>query len=175
MSIDYKPPALRAKGLDVVGKEMNAWKAACTLETFVHKYIKVKSHGTTFATAAEVFENPKGDYSEHSVLLAALCRATGIPARVVFGYMYASGIFGGYVWVEVWIKDQWYPLDAVLGEGYVGATHITMSTSSLKTGTLLDALSNTTQGTGIHEIRILEFTHGNETVVVEVDSKESSR
>jgi transglutaminase-like putative cysteine protease len=165
-------PPLRAKALEVVGQEADAWKAAGSLEEFVHDYIEDKSHGTSFATAAEVFEEPKGDCSEHSVLLVALCRAAGIPARVAFGYLYASGIFGGHMWVEVWIHDQWYPLDATLSKGRAGPTHITMSTSSFRSGTVADALSNTTQSTGIQEIRILEYTRGKRTVVVEKDAQE---
>lgn len=162
---DY--PALKAKALEVVGEETDAWKAACLLEKFVHHYIKNKNHGTAFASAAEVFENPKGDCSEHSVLLTALCRAAGIPARVVFGYMYVSGIFGGHMWSEVWIGDQWYPIDAVNGRGRVGPTHITFTTSSLKNGGLTDAYANLIQTTGTIEITILEYTHGDKTVVVE--------
>jgi hypothetical protein len=167
---DY--PALRAKALDVVGEDTDAWKSACLLERFVYDYIEDKNYGTGFATAAEVFENPRGDCSEHGVLLAALCRATGIPARVAIGYMYIAGIFGGHMWAEVWIQGDWYPIDGVVGIGRVGPTHITFSTSSLKEGGLIEAFANVIQYLGNLEISILEFTHGDKTVVVDEGFKD---
>ena len=122
---------LQRKALEIVGDETDAWKAACLLENFVNKHIKEISFGTAQASAAEVLENATGDCSEHAVLLAALCRAAGIPARVAIGYMYIAGIFGGHMWAEVWIDGDWYPIDGVVGIGRVGPTHITFSTSSL--------------------------------------------
>jgi hypothetical protein len=161
---DY--PKLKAKALEVVGEETDAWKAACLLERFVHDYIKDKNMLTGFATAAEVMENPRGDCSEHGVLLAALCRAAGIPARLVLGYMYIGGIFGGHMWAEVWIAGDWYPIDGVMGISRVGPTHITFSTTSLHKGGLGDAFTSLVQGLGNLEITILEFTRGDKTVKV---------
>ena len=40
------------------------------------------------ATAAEVARSREGDCTEHAVLLAALARARGIPARVAMGLVY---------------------------------------------------------------------------------------
>lgn len=161
---DY--PKLKAKALEVVGGETDAWKAACLLERFVHDYIKDKNMLTGFATAAEVMENPRGDCSEHGVLLAALCRAAGIPARLALGYMYLGGIFGGHMWAEVWIAGDWYPIDGVMGIGRVGPTHITFSTTSLYKGGLGDAFTSALQGLGNLDIAILEFTRGDKTVKV---------
>jgi len=159
-------PGLRQKALEVVGAESDAWKAAVLLERFVQEYIADKNFGTGFATAAEVFENPCGDCSEHGVLLAALCRAVGIPARVAVGYMYLGGIFGGHMWAEVWIGGEWYAIDGVMGIGRVDPTHITFSTSSIKGGGLAEDFVATSQALGNLDITILEFTHGDKTVVV---------
>lgn len=159
-------PGLKAKAQEVVGGETDAWKAACLLEHFVWEYISDKNFGTGFATAAEVFENPRGDCSEHGVLLAAMCRAAGIPARVAMGYMYLGGIFGGHMWAEVWINGEWYPIDGVMGIGRVDPTHITFCTSSLKDSGVGDAFVSAVQGLGNLEITILEFTRGDRTIKV---------
>ncbi|MHC4944118.1 MAG: transglutaminase-like domain-containing protein [Planctomycetota bacterium] len=157
-------PALKAKALEVIGLETDAWKAACKLENFVYTYIADKNFGTGFATAAEVLDNPCGDCSEHGVFLAALCRAVGIPARVAMGYMYLGGIFGGHMWAEVWIDGEWYPLDGVMGIGRVDPTHITFTTSSLKEGGLGASFAKAIQGLGNLDLEILEITRDGETI-----------
>lgn len=158
-------PGIQAKALEVVGDETDAWKAACLLEKFVFEHIKEKNFGTGFASAAEVLEDGCGDCSEHGVLLAALCRAAGIPARVAMGYMYLGGIFGGHMWVEVWIKDNWYPIDGVMGIGRVDPTHITFCVSSLKDGGLGQAFASAVQGLGNLDLEILEITRDGKTTV----------
>jgi len=159
-------PPLRSRAMEIVGDETNAWKAACLLESFVYRHITDKNFGTGFATAREVFENRCGDCSEHGVLLAALCRAVGIPARVAMGYMYLGGIFGGHMWAEVWIDGEWYPLDGVMGIGRVDPTHIRFCTSSLQNGGIGEAFASALQGLGNLEIKILEFTRGDDVVKV---------
>ncbi|MHC4945207.1 MAG: transglutaminase-like domain-containing protein [Planctomycetota bacterium] len=157
---------LRAKALEVVGEERDAWRAACLLERFVFEYIADKNMGTGFASAAEVLDNPCGDCSEHGVFLAALCRAAGIPARVAMGYMYLGGIFGGHMWAEVWIEGEWYPLDGVIGVGHVDPTHIRFTTSSLNEGGIGQAFAKILTALGNLEIKILEFTREGETVKI---------
>jgi len=159
-------PGLREKALDVVGGETDAWKAACLLEHFVFEYIADKNFGTGFASAAEVFEDRCGDCSEHGVLLAALCRAAGIPARVAMGYMYLGGIFGGHMWAEVSINGEWYAIDGVMGIGRVDPTHITFTTSSLNKGGMGESFAAAVQGLGNLEITILEFRRGDKVVKV---------
>ncbi len=47
-----------------------------------------------------------------SALLVALCRARGIPARLVGGYLLYRSRPGNHYWAEVWIADQgWTPFD----------------------------------------------------------------
>jgi len=159
-------PALIAKALEVVGNETDAWKAACLLERFVFEYISDKNFGTAFASASEVLENRSGDCSEHGVLLAALCRAAGIPSRVAMGYMYLGGIFGGHMWVEVWIEGGWYAIDGVMGIGRVDPTHICFTTSSLRDGGLGASFAQAVQGLGNLKLTILEFGRGEKTIKV---------
>jgi transglutaminase-like putative cysteine protease len=157
---------LRAKAHEVVGEEREAWRAACLLERFVFEYIADKNMGTAFASAAEVLANPSGDCSEHGVLLAALCRAVGIPSRVALGYMFLGGIFGAHMWAEVWIDGAWYPLDGVIGAGRVDPTHIRFTTSSLNEGGIGLSFAEILTALGNLEIKILEFTLDGEVVKI---------
>jgi hypothetical protein len=100
-----------------VGDTKDAAAAAEKIEKFVHGYIR-PAYSSVFASAVEVADERKGDCTEYAVLTAALCRAAGIPARVVVGYVYVDyynfkwNIFVPHAWVEVYIADKWVGLDA---------------------------------------------------------------
>lgn len=101
-----------------IGGTEDAAKAAKQIESFVAGYIQKKDLSVGYASAAEVAQSRQGDCSEHAVLTAAMCRAVGIPARIVCGVLYVDSfanrksIFGGHMWVEAYIKDKWIGLDA---------------------------------------------------------------
>jgi len=88
------------------------------IEKFVCEYISDKNLSVGYASAAEVAQSREGDCTEHAVLVAALCRAVGIPARVTVGLVYVDSfggqenIFGPHAWAEVNINSKWYGLDA---------------------------------------------------------------
>jgi len=112
----------------------DAASAARQIEAFVDGYITQKDMSVGYASAAEVAQSRKGDCSEHAVLAAAMCRAVGIPARVVCGVVYADSfmsqqsIFGGHMWTEVYLDGKWYGLDATRSEqqGF-GPGHIALA------------------------------------------------
>lgn len=118
----------------VAEREEDPWKIATALESLVFRTINKKNFSQTFATAAEVAKDREGDCTEHAVLLAALCRARGIPARGAMGLVYypqAQG-FAYHMWTEVWLNDRWVPLDATLGRGGIGAGHLKLAHSNLQ-------------------------------------------
>ncbi|HTN74799.1 MAG TPA: transglutaminase-like domain-containing protein [Pirellulaceae bacterium] len=125
----------------VVPGEKDPWKVAVALERYVRGIIKTKNFSQAFASAAEVAKNKEGDCTEHAVLLAALCRARGIPARGAMGLVYyaPSGGFAYHMWTEVWIDDRWIPLDATLAQGGIGAAHLKIAQSNLKGADALSA------------------------------------
>jgi hypothetical protein len=125
----------------VAPRESDDWRLAQALEAHVHQIIEAKNFSQAFASAAEVAETLEGDCTEHAVLLAALCRARNIPARVAIGLVYypAQQGFAYHMWNEVWIKDRWIPLDATLGLGGIGAGHLKLAESSLHGATAYSA------------------------------------
>jgi hypothetical protein len=118
------------------------WKTTVALERYVAESIKKKNFSQAFATAGEVAQSLEGDCTEHAVLLAALCRARKIPARVAFGLVYypPEQGFAYHMWNEVWISDRWIPLDGTLGMGGIAADHIKLGDSSLSSGSGLAAM-----------------------------------
>jgi len=131
--IQSDDPLIVAMAKEAAGTETDPWRTAQALERFVHERIRAKNFSQAFATAAEVAKTLEGDCTEHAVLLAALARARGIPARVVIGLVFvpsANG-FGYHMWTEVYVDGRWVPLDATLGRGGTGAAHLKLTHSNL--------------------------------------------
>ncbi|MGE3803990.1 MAG: transglutaminase family protein, partial [Gemmataceae bacterium] len=96
--------------------------------------MKNKNFTEAFATADHVAKSLEGDCTEHAMLTAAMCRAAGVPSRTAIGLVYvdaaAGPTMGFHMWTEVWVDGQWLPIDATLGRGYVGASHLKISDHS---------------------------------------------
>jgi transglutaminase-like putative cysteine protease len=115
------------------------------MRRFVHEYIDGKGLDVGFATASEVARQRQGDCTEHGVLLAAMLRADGIPARVAGGLVYIDrfegrrGIFGYHMWAQALLETAdgpaWTDLDGALSETAASdATHIALAVSPLADG-----------------------------------------
>ena len=114
------------------GHTTDAAVAARRIRDFVAAYVTKKPLAVGYASATEVAASRQGDCTECAVLLAALCRAVGIPAQVVFGLAYSDRFadrkytFAPHAWCRVFLGGRWYHLDAARDDGYeVG--HIALS------------------------------------------------
>lgn len=132
--INSDDPAVIALMKKAVGNATDPWQKATAIKHWVFENIKTKNYKTAFAPASEVAVNLAGDCTEHSVLVAAMCRAAGIPARVAVGLIYGEtqGGFGGHMWNEVYINRRWVALDAAFDQSDVDAVHLKLSDSSLE-------------------------------------------
>ncbi len=142
---------------EVAPQETDPWRLACELERYVKRTVQLKNYSTAMATAAEVAESLEGDCTEHAMLLAALCRARQIPARVAIGLVYhppAQG-FAYHMWTEVWIEDRWIGLDATLGQGGIGAAHLKLAVSSMEGSSAFADMLPIVQVIGRLELEIL--------------------
>jgi transglutaminase-like putative cysteine protease len=116
-----------------VGGASDAWEKVVRIEQWVATNLKNKNFSVAFAPASEVARNLTGDCTEHGVLTAAMCRAAGVPARVVLGLVYAEplGGFGFHLWNEVYVNRRWVAVDATYHQTSVDAVHIKLSDASL--------------------------------------------
>lgn len=132
--IQSDDPAIVNMAREAVGAEKDPWKIACILERLVRSKVRSKNFTQAFLSAAEVARSGEGDCTEHAVLLAALCRAQRIPARVAIGLVYFAPLegFAYHMWNEAWIGDRWIPLDGTLGLGGIGCGHLQLASSNLK-------------------------------------------
>lgn len=121
-------PDIRSLAREIVGDEKDAMKAAELIIAAVFHGIAKEAGVRGSATATEVLRNGAGDCTEHAVLVVALMRAAGIPARVVDGIVLAanedgSGVAGYHAWAEIWL-GQWVGVDATVGEVGTSARYL---------------------------------------------------
>jgi transglutaminase-like putative cysteine protease len=141
-----------------VGETKDPWEVARTLERFVHQYIRNASFSDAFATAAEVAAKPVGDCKAHAMLLAAMCRAAGLPSRVAVGMIYLADkrAFAYHMWTEAYIDDRWIPLDATLGLGGIGGAYLKLTHSNLSGASAYGSFLSVMKVAGNLEIEILD-------------------
>jgi hypothetical protein len=119
-----------------VGDTTDASEAVKKIESFVAEYILNKGLSVGYASAIEVVESKQGDCTEYAVLSAAMCRAVGIPSRVVMGLAYVENYmglehrFGGHAWTEAYVGSKWVGIDSSFkgaGLGGYGPGHIALA------------------------------------------------
>lgn len=131
LAIESNDPAIREKALELTDGATDSWDAACRLSFFVATEIRDDIPGG--GSALGTLRTGKAECGGHSRLLAALCRAVGIPVRTVMGCMYTGikgGTFGQHMWDEVHMGEAgWIPVDATAHEvDYIDAGHIRLGT-----------------------------------------------
>jgi len=138
-------PEIRRLAREVAGDARGAYEAARRLSDHVYRTLE-KAYGASHDRASDVLAAGKGDCTEHAVLLVALARALGIPARGVHGLVYARYGDGPHAlywhaWAEVRSGGEWIPMDPTFGQPVADATHLALGGGSqVDTVGLLGAL-----------------------------------
>jgi transglutaminase-like putative cysteine protease len=125
--IQSDDPVLIEKAQEITRGSKDSWEAACRLSRWVSENIGYAIPGGL--TARKTYDTKAGECGSHSILLAAFCRAVGIPARVIWGCMYVpnyGGAFGQHGWSEIYMgKAGWITVDSTASEiDYVDSGHI---------------------------------------------------
>lgn len=107
-------------------------QSMAALTAFVRRHVADKGLGVAYASARTTLDARAGDCTEHALLLVALARSVGIPARVVTGIAYAERfagrdrVFVPHAWATAYVDGAWRGFDAALPDG-AGAGHIAFS------------------------------------------------
>ena len=110
------------------------YETALALTTWTAEHLSMDA-GIVMAPASELIRDRKATCMGYATLLAALARAAGLPSRVVMGYVYYGGIWGGHAWTDIRVDGQWLPFDgAVFAPGIASATRLAVGASSLADG-----------------------------------------
>lgn len=166
LMINTDDPQLIELAKKAAGGETEPFNLGDKLRRFVTDYVTTKSLNIGFGTASEVCRSRQGDCSEHGVLLAALGRLNGLPARVAVGVVYLptfggqKNVFGYHMWTQFFIDGRWIDFDAALRESQCSPIRIAFATSSLKNTGLADLSLPLLSKIGAIDIDILEIETG---------------
>jgi transglutaminase-like putative cysteine protease len=125
-NIESDDPELIDLAQKITKESVNLWEASCRISNWVADNIE----GSILdGSAKETYEQKSGLCGAQSKLMAALCRAAGIPARVVWGCMYTQeydGSFGHHAWNEVFMGEAgWIAVDVSTHEpDFIDSGHI---------------------------------------------------
>jgi len=148
---------LKALAAKILGGEKTLFDAALKLRRFVADNMKFDL-GIALAPSSEILRDRRGTCVGYATLLAALARAVGIPSRVVIGYVYAQGMFGGHAWTEVLADGRWIPIDAAIpSAGVADAARIGLAAASFRDGAGSLAAGPATKIFGQVGLRVLAF------------------
>ena len=123
LEVEYPPLATKAR--EIAWKSPNSFEAAKRLNSFVTDI----EEGVSLPSARYALESGVGNPESKALLLVAMARAVGLPARKISGVAFRDGDFVPHHWVEIWLSKEigWTPFDPSTGEaGRVGAAHIAL-------------------------------------------------
>ncbi len=158
--LDSGNDEIKALATKIVGDETDPWRMAQRIEKWVHEHMKV-STAIDYIPASHTVADLRGDCRQYAMLTAALCRAAKLPARTALGLVYdkdaAKGpVLAFHMWTEVWVQGQWMGIDAVWGEGGVGADHIKITDHSWSDTKTLAPLGAVTRVMGKIQVEVKE-------------------
>ena len=83
-----------------------------TIHQFIQDTLVYNTEQSGDVGAIAALQQGEGDCTEYSDVFVALCRATGIPARTISGWLLEENISNpNHHWVEVWLDRQWVAID----------------------------------------------------------------
>jgi hypothetical protein len=119
-------PKIVSLARNIVGKQGTALEKAEKLVNWVYQSIE-KRPVISVPDALSTLVNRTGDCNEHAMLLAALARASNIPAQVESGLAYLNGRFFYHAWNRLFV-GKWITADAVFGQFPADVTHLRLAT-----------------------------------------------
>ena len=153
--IQTEHPAIQAKAIEVIDGEINAWEAAQKLCRWVYENIHDKNLKIGFGSALQTLESLAGDCTEHTVLMIAMVRSVGIPARVCAGLVFQGDAFYYHFWPEVYV-GEWVAMEPTLGQIQADANHIQLAGSELESDSMLEFGEGVMRTLNQLEIEVLE-------------------
>jgi len=103
---------------------------AFAVTRWIHESLEYGVPSLPTTSTVEIFERRGGMCRDMAHLGVTFCRALGIPARYVCGYMPDIGIPGPYptmdfhAWFEVWLGERWWTLDGRYNTPRIGRVAI---------------------------------------------------
>lgn len=128
---------IRDKAEEIIDGEDNSWRAAKKLCKWVYRSIKEKGLSGGYSSSVTTLQTLSGDCTEHTVLLIALARSVGIPARICSGLVFSKNAFYYHFWAEVFV-GKWVQMDPAFGQVIADASHIQLQGKMLESATMVE-------------------------------------
>jgi hypothetical protein len=116
LNIESDHPSLRELGASLV--RQSAHDTALEAYRWVVLHMTYSGYRSDDRGALHALQTLTGDCTEYAALLVALCRAAGVPSRMVGGYVSDRSIAPRpadyHDWAEIWIDRRWRVADAQL-------------------------------------------------------------
>jgi transglutaminase-like putative cysteine protease len=105
-------------GGNVSPKSSSSYEKVVAANSWVSSHLVYRKSPAT-RSAVEAVDDRSGDCDEHSILMVALLRSMGIPARRATGLLYNFNTVSAHAWVEVGLPDRkrvsrWFIVDPTL-------------------------------------------------------------
>ncbi len=113
--IEVDDPAIVAQAKRVRRRDGDPASVARRLVQWVADSVRLESTLSP-PSAVAALRSRAGDVEHHATLFVALARASGIPARAVTGLHVSDTTVVSHVWAEVWLAQQWLPVDPSSGQ-----------------------------------------------------------
>jgi transglutaminase-like putative cysteine protease len=112
--IESNYPLIKAKALELKADDDRI--TAQAIYDFVANHIVYSGYASREKGALAAFKDKTGDCTEYAALVVALCRASGIPARYLGGYVAQQDKVlrpdDYHNWAEVFVDGYWLIIDA---------------------------------------------------------------
>lgn len=121
--IESDHPAIINCACQVIGSSQNPYEISRLLFSFVNNHMKYDLSVSDRRGALHALNSGRGSCQDFADLYVALCRAAGIPARLIYGIRYNTEEHGAltgrrnvadkhHVWTEVYLESyQWVPVE----------------------------------------------------------------
>ncbi|HYE87079.1 MAG TPA: transglutaminase-like domain-containing protein [Vicinamibacterales bacterium] len=134
--VESDSPEIRAAAEKMVAGVSGVRARAERLTREVNQLLE-KRPTVSLPSALEVLRTRVGDCNEHTVLLVALARSIGIPARINVGVVYVRGAFYYHAWPEVYLDEGsgrglWLPVDPTFDQFPADTTHLRLARGGLE-------------------------------------------
>lgn len=153
--IEAEDPDIHAKAIEILDDESNSWRAAKKLSNWVFKSIKEKHLSGGYSSALTTLKARTGDCTEHTVLLIAMARSVGLPARICSGIVFMRNAFYYHFWPEVYV-GKWVQMDPTIGQIIADANHIQLAGKMLESNTMIEYTEGVFRTLNQLEIAVVE-------------------
>jgi len=153
--IEAEDTDIHAKALEILDGESNSWRAAKKLSNWVYKSIKEKQLSGGYSSALTTLKTGAGDCTEHTVLMIAMARSVGIPARICSGIVFMRNAFYYHFWPEVYV-GKWVQMDPTIGQIVADANHIQLAGKVVESNTMIEYTEGVFRTLNQLEIAVVE-------------------